>query len=126
VKHNLDGERVWARSFESNGARFPQLWFCRCPPSKERLIRNFNLSPYAIHSKVGHAIILSVYSAWRALIEPDFEPNYSILAYHTRGLDCAVHQGAAVIDSEGRLELPCPCERWNLNLIMPAVLERAG
>jgi len=26
----------------------------------------------------------------------------------------------------GRLELPRPCERWNLNLMMLAALERAG
>jgi hypothetical protein len=30
---------------------------------------------YAIHSKVGHRVNPSAYSAWQALIEPDFEPN---------------------------------------------------
>jgi hypothetical protein len=73
VKHNLDSERVWSRSC----ARLPQLWFYRCPPSKERLIRNFRLWLYAIHSKVGHEVVLWAYSACWALIEPDFEPNFN-------------------------------------------------
>jgi hypothetical protein len=43
----------------------------------ERLIRNLPPFPYVIHSKFGvtrnHAAIL----AWRALIESDFESNFS-------------------------------------------------
>jgi hypothetical protein len=63
------------------------------------LITNFHLSPYAIHSKVGLRVILLAYSAWWALIEPDFEPNYSILTRHARELDCAAHECADVIST---------------------------
>ncbi len=40
----------------------------------ERLIRNFRLDPYAIDSLVGVTPPRLAYSAYRALIEPDFEP----------------------------------------------------
>ena len=46
---------------------------CRYP--RDLLITNFDIQPYAIGSTVGQAPSLLAYSAWRALIEPDSEPN---------------------------------------------------
>ncbi len=42
----------------------------------ERLIRNLPLPSYAIGSKVGQRPVSLVYSAWRALFEPDSEPGF--------------------------------------------------
>jgi hypothetical protein len=44
----------------------------------ERLIRNFYVLSYAIDSTVGYALVLPAYSACLALIESDFESNFSL------------------------------------------------
>jgi len=42
----------------------------------ERLIRNLAFPLHAIEFIVGCYLILLAYSAYRALIEPDFEPDF--------------------------------------------------
>ena len=44
----------------------------------ERLIRNFHVLGYAIDSTVGYRVVPSAHSAWRALIESDFESNFRV------------------------------------------------